>query len=256
MGGTMKNAICISFLLMGFHLAGNEARAENMLMNYPLYVPMNSYRFDGYLKDGSHLNFKSRILRDLFNDTEYVRLDDSNFMHHAASSIKHVYDFDSLTAYYYDPYDSCTVTYKLVAVKSTRWVFPKVTGKINLYTSEPREKFTFMKLDNDEIENYDRSKIRQVLKSNEKSREILRRQTIGYETALGLALSGTALCVLGIMNSHNRTISDGMGDSHTEVHFNPLAPVGGAIAISSLIPFFWFKGHFMKSINAFNEEEI
>lgn len=205
------------------------------------------YSFEAWPKGAAEpIRFVSAIY--LKDSASYVHLDEGLFRAGEESGIRYTADFDSLRAARYVPRGTVLpapmVWYK-AAVAGQRWAFPRLTGKVTLYSSQPeRSSYVFMDTGAG-IESYSEAAVRTKISSNPAAKKWLRQEKTGKCVAWTMAAVGGGLAVAGL----GATIAEVGGTTS-----NAVALVGIGIAAASWIPHLSVQGKYERAIRAYNED--
>lgn len=209
------------------------------------------YRFLGYDKDGVVRSAISPLYRMDSGET-FIRLDDGKKVDREYQERRFPRDFDSLFAIRIDERTGDTVRLR-AAVASRAWVFPKVEGKMSLYTREPGgDEVTHMKFNADTAEKYDLEKFSKILGTDPHARNLLQIRNAGKLSTVLMLIGGAGLALVGFLNS-DVEVQDGMGNKSHEFRPGARVPIGLGMVVFSWIPYVAVKGNFMKAVNVFNK---
>jgi hypothetical protein len=205
----------------------------------------NQYSFEAWPKGSTEsVRFISAIyLRD---SVAYVRMDEGLFQAPDDSKIRYPEDFDSLRASKYVPRGTplaAPVVWHKAVVAERRWGFPRLTGKVSLYASEPeRAAYVFMDTGAG-IERYSEAAVRAKISGHPGAARLLRREKAGHVVAWTMAGVGGGLAVAGLA----ATAAGVEGGTPGTV-----ALLGLAIAGVSWIPHLSTQGKYEEAIRAYN----
>jgi hypothetical protein len=206
------------------------------------------YHFVGWpAGSGKPVYFRSGIYAQGDSAT-FLRLDDGKRFGGKESAIRFPEAFDSLRASRTQPvfiagseysFDHTWVTAKRVG---RRWVFPRVTGEITLWTKAPGARsYVFMDTGAG-MQRYDEQAVRRKLSSRPESAAWLRQERFGKNAAWAMALGGAGLSGIGVATSFG---SEGFEP-------NGLVFAGITLAAFSWMPHLMVQGLYEKALYAYN----
>ncbi|GEM_PF-3757382 len=210
-----------------------------------------SYQFQGYLKDGGELRFRSAIFRE-HDAASFVRLDDSVFLGRKDSAKRFTADFDSLFGLTYVDDKQGTVKYKAEVFKRD-WIFENIPGKITIYSGGPQSGgLDYMRIGGGEVREFDKKTLEVELYKNDLARGYLVRQKIGYGLNAALVVSGLVEILIGLSEG-GKTKKDAFGNEEADASTSPYLTIGIASLIGSWIPYLVVADNFTQSISAYDK---
>ena len=183
------------------------------------------------------------------NDTSvFVRLDDKSLVGADNSKIRFPADFDSLNAAKVPttwpiPTDA-EIEWLPASVIDGRWMFPRIAGKVSLYSSEPSRGLYHYMDTGAGLEPIQPEVLRTKIRSNTAAAKILRDEKIGHVAAWTMAIGGGSLAAIGAVSN--------LTGATTAENANTITLLGLGIAAISWIPHLSVEGNFQEAIRAYN----
>jgi hypothetical protein len=244
-GDAMKPGILFAAALGLLSIAGH-ARNAGMTSVQITETKKLKYSFVAWPRGATEpVQFVSSLY--LEDTVSFVRLDDARIKLSEDSKKRYVGDFDSLRATRYVPRGTPGViappTWYPASVLGGRWGFPRLTGTVTLYSSQPdRGSYVFMDTGAG-MEKYAEEAVRAKISRNASAAKLLRQEKIGHAATWGMALGGVALLGAGAVVT---TWTDASGA--------PLLVIGLGLGLFSWVPHIVVEGKYEQAIRAYNRE--
>ena len=196
-----------------------------------------------------------------------MQLDGDNLLFHKDSLMRSPADFDSLKGLNLtrriqqasggmqssmsSEYDSAWYS---AVTDDEKWFFPKIAGRISLYTNEPGTG-TYSRMDLGKgLTEYQEKEVRKLLSTDNAANKHLRTERNARITGWGMLIGGAGLTVVGFVTSFETKVDEN-GDSYREPSPGPLFFLGVGTMVASWVPSLIAGGQYEAAIKAYNKVE-